>query len=560
MSGAGQSNLSTGVAALLQDQLLNVPVRPDSPEEQDFLELDFDPGSDDSDSSDDSGQGREEVLVPKSANLGVPHKPPSPLRLLPEPFLLNSVQETLSPRSASSRRASQNSLRESLECSSVSPELTLPVFSQPTREIRTRTLKPTEINFQNNNNDSEGSKQKVESSELPCTSCDYKRNPPPISAPSPVFPPLPVSAVRSVPLTSPAEEAPTLNMPRSKSLNNNISTCLASESSSKEEDKILLCGNRLLLREALMFGTENLNINEALSKLSVRETRAKCPVGYPRAMIWSEKDASRKQVSQLGTSACGATAVMNVLIALNVNVDEADVCRAVAIRLRREKSDLPDYLLSRSEAGCNHLDLIAGVRQLCGDRVVGRFFPMYNRSYSLTSWLAGWISRGCVPVATLNVQKAEVGAGGVIADAWHHQMIWGVSGTEIFLTNPLQVLSEHYLLPQLDSPSELLVRREDVVSRFTCDTDLAQLVSSQPDSGFSERWRTSNVLGQVVNALREEKTLLHPDSENCTVTSHIKIPASYQSGITLFCDNSDPEVLALLHSTADFPIKNTLIR
>merc|ERR1712142_18684 len=98
VSGAGQSNLSTGVAALLQDQLLNVHLRSDSPDEPDFLELDFDPGSDASDSSSDSGQGREEDVIPGSnsplivaAGVVATSRDSSPSRLLPETSLLNPI-------------------------------------------------------------------------------------------------------------------------------------------------------------------------------------------------------------------------------------------------------------------------------------------------------------------------------------------------------------------------------------------------------------------------------------------------------------------------------------
>ena len=35
-----------------------------------------------------------------------------------------------------------------------------------------------------------------------------------------------------------------------------------------------------------------------------------------RAMIWSEYDAYLLQVKQIGTSACGATAVINVLVSI----------------------------------------------------------------------------------------------------------------------------------------------------------------------------------------------------------------------------------------------------
>ena len=62
VAGAGQSNLSTGVAALIQDQMVSSPltpvVRSFSPD-QDFIEMDFDPGSesDEEGASQDSGQG-----------------------------------------------------------------------------------------------------------------------------------------------------------------------------------------------------------------------------------------------------------------------------------------------------------------------------------------------------------------------------------------------------------------------------------------------------------------------------------------------------------------------
>ena len=64
VAGAGQSNLSTGVAALIQDQMLTSPhsprVRSFSPD-QDFIEMDFDPGSETEDGSrdGDSGQGQD---------------------------------------------------------------------------------------------------------------------------------------------------------------------------------------------------------------------------------------------------------------------------------------------------------------------------------------------------------------------------------------------------------------------------------------------------------------------------------------------------------------------
>lgn len=69
------------------------------------------------------------------------------------------------------------------------------------------------------------------------------------------------------------------------------------------------------------------------------------------AMLWSIQEALERQTLQIGASACGATAVVDVLRALGVDVSPQEADRCVQTRLRRNESPLPDYLLSRSEAG-----------------------------------------------------------------------------------------------------------------------------------------------------------------------------------------------------------------
>ena len=48
-----------------------------------------------------------------------------------------------------------------------------------------------------------------------------------------------------------------------------------------------------------------------------------------------------------------------------------------------------------------------------------------RRSFQLVRWLAGWLRRGAVPVATLNLQRG-VPPQQTVPDAWHHQMAFGV--------------------------------------------------------------------------------------------------------------------------------------
>lgn len=250
---------------------------------------------------------------------------------------------------------------------------------------------------------------------------------------------------------------------------------------------------------------------------------------------------------QLGTSACGATALVNALAALEVDFPLPLLLEAVATRQRRPDATLPDYLLSRARAGCSHRDLAAAAARVT-PRILTRFFPFHRRAVGVAAWLARWIAAGCVPILTLNVQRAVLRPGDTPADAWHHQMVWGVADREVYLANPLEVVQERELVPQLDSPSELLVRRADVVARCEPATDLLQL------RDFGEDWRRMNVLGQVVNLLREERREVREEGP-AAVTSHLRIPADYAAGATLCCLLDHAEAARRLREAPELPLR-----
>ncbi|KAK5847515.1 hypothetical protein PBY51_016635 [Eleginops maclovinus] len=243
--------------------------------------------------------------------------------------------------------------------------------------------------------------------------------------------------------------------------------------------------------------------------------------GADEAMLWSFQEALERQTLQIGASACGATAVVDVLKALCVDVAPEEADRCVQTRQRRNESPLPDYLLSRSEAGATHAQLIQGAQQASKGKVVGRFFHLHpQRRVGLVHWLARWIRSGAVPVATMNMQLA-VPDGEEVPDAWHHQLIFGVAPNVVFMTNPLDVESEAEVHQRLCSESVLLIRREDVLLRLTPDCCLSGLSDTQSDP----RWRALDVEGQVKQVVQEE------DQPRLT---HIRIPAAYRSGVTLF--------------------------
>ncbi|KAK2147563.1 hypothetical protein LSH36_547g04001 [Paralvinella palmiformis] len=227
-----------------------------------------------------------------------------------------------------------------------------------------------------------------------------------------------------------------------------------------------------------------------------------------KVMLWTEYQAYVLQVSQIGTSACGATAVINVLKCFDMYVDRDKVCEAIKTNLRAEAAPVGEYLLSRSMAE----DLISGIRQLTNGAIVGRFFALYpQRDISMLQWLGEWIEKGAVPVVTLNRQRA-VPQGWVIPDAWHHQMVYGVGPKGIYLTNPLEIVPDYVIQKQLCS--------------------------------------------QVVNVLREEKA---PRVGNqCPIlTSHVTIPAWYKSGVTLFVQSNSDAHSQLMELPDELPVKRS---
>jgi len=541
VAGAGQSNLSTGVAVVIQDQLMSRRFSPD----QDFIEMDFlsDSSDESSESSGDSGQGREEpeqeidgqqqlqrdldimedpleLEIGEPAGISVAH-PTSSVLLLPT----NNNLPSAKTESVGCRDCDQE------ERPSRSPLLPAPYRSPLPQPPSPLPPQPHPISLPLSNTTAE-----LPFFPLHPSGDSYSHS----------VPPQPSSA----PVLSPCEDSEPPSLPRSRSLNSSLGSCPASSHSHTKVASLSLCGTRLSQREALIFKVSSPRAGVSTEALSpVPPLPPPCPPA--RAMLWSEKEALGKQVSQLGPSACGATALVNVGLAMRLSSEQVrQLGESVSTRLRRGESQLADYLLSRAEAGCTHEDLINGAHTSLPGHIVTRFFPMHRRNVQLSPWLASFLSVGCVPVVTLNPQVLPPRGGEDVADAWHHQMVWGVSGPQVYLTNPLEMVSVDTLLPQLTSDSVLLVRRADVLQRVNSQTDLMDI------DRLGERWASHNVVGQVANLLREErKALLY----GCPLpTSHLRVPASYSAGVTIFCLASNQKGVARLRSAMELPYSDQL--
>ena len=240
------------------------------------------------------------------------------------------------------------------------------------------------------------------------------------------------------------------------------------------------------------------------------------------------------------------------------------------LKARALDAPLPEYLLSRSKAGCTGEELIESMAILCArnpslltvgnrPRVSGNFVPfseLLSRGKSLINFCGEELRRGHCLVVTLNLQL-------VGNDAWHHQVVYGIdTDTEVlYCLNPHCQYSQQLATSFLSTDSTLLVRREDVIERFARPGGDESIYSLS-------RWKEYKVQEQIedmMNALARSnpaefgsntdsndyaKTIYSRSgfvaqsarsvatNEVRAVADYIRIPAEYVGGISIFSARS----------------------
>jgi hypothetical protein len=223
--------------------------------------------------------------------------------------------------------------------------------------------------------------------------------------------------------------------------------------------------------------------------------------------------------TQMGKSACGPTAVKNILLTLKcIHGDKrnsssnspakstTDGCgsslRYVPIRVPADStimsiiparqrdydtSSLVDYIISRAKAGTTHIDLVQGINILCGEifpenqqeidispattpsvdenvplSIKHRFFSfdprLDNPKDYFLNWLGYWMSKGCVPLLTENLFI-------IGNDALHHQTVYGIDGEYLLLTNPVDRVHVDIVYNWISSPGFLIIPEDHILSR-----------------------------------------------------------------------------------------------
>ena len=259
--------------------------------------------------------------------------------------------------------------------------------------------------------------------------------------------------------------------------------------------------------------------------------------------LWTHEEASEVEVKQLATSGCGATAVMTVIKALDPQreIQAEEVLKISVLRNRANDAPLPQYLASRSVAGCSGEEILGSVRAFYSNAapssttLVSQFYPCctgLNTAYlsslkleypqlerdfaidgtsNLIEWLANKIKDGQCIVATLNLQLLG-------NDAWHHQVVYAVDLTErlIWCLNPMCCYSENMFKSFLCTPSILVIKAGDVKSRH-------HLVGGDESIYAQEKWLELKVASQIQRCI---------DARDHS--QDILIPAVYKGGISTY--------------------------
>jgi hypothetical protein len=142
------------------------------------------------------------------------------------------------------------------------------------------------------------------------------------------------------------------------------------------------------------------------------------------------------------------------------------------------------------------------------------------------------------------------------SSSWQHRIIYGISSRSIYLMNPMEIRTPQQLYEQLTVESITYVARQDIIQRYNrCPMPLTPLAMHMNQSnGFSDRrWRTMNVLGQIINVLREDRQSEENEARNLPyrpTVAHVRIPSTCSSGILIFSKDFNQLINAI-----DLPLR-----
>ena len=253
----------------------------------------------------------------------------------------------------------------------------------------------------------------------------------------------------------------------------------------------------------------------------------------------SENEMKKISINQIGKSACGPTAIINVLNSLDIPSPSPEkILEIVPARLRNyETNNLLEYLISRILAGTNHNDLINALLKITNNNLIAKFFIInpYEDKIKFKEFLNKLFNLKCSLIFTENLFL-------VGNDAWHHQMCYGIKDNLLYLTNPFETVTINQIFNYITNGNFMIIPKEHVLNRKIEKEDLKEFEK--------EKWENFSVKEQIINIIYKEKLKKNNINKNeyINIFSDLIIPYGGLGGISVFCKNDNKEASDFLNS------------
>ena len=250
----------------------------------------------------------------------------------------------------------------------------------------------------------------------------------------------------------------------------------------------------------------------------------------------SENEMKNISINQIGKSACGPTAIINVLNSLDIPSPSPEkILEIVPARLRNyETNNLLEYLISRILAGTNHIDLINALLKITNNNLTAKFFVLnpYENKIKFKNFLYKLFELKCSLIFTENLFL-------IGNDAWHHQMSYGIKDNLLYLTNPFETVTINQMFNYITNGNFMIIPKEHVFNRKIEEGDLKELEK--------EKWLNFSVKEQIINMFYKEK-IKKNEKKNVNAFNDLIIPYGGLGGISVFCKNDNKEAIDYLNN------------
>ncbi len=256
-------------------------------------------------------------------------------------------------------------------------------------------------------------------------------------------------------------------------------------------------------------------------------------------MLKTEEEMKEIASSQIGKSACGPTAVLNILSILNYSniPKKEELLNLFPARIRNYKTNnLREYLLSRIKAGTIHSEIIDCIEKISNKEIIGKFF-VFNQYTNITKFeefLFECFSKNIAMMFTENLFILG-------NDAWHHQASYGIDLKNhlIYLTNPIETVPSYQVFNWITTGQWMIIPKDHLKNKIVTQEDQIEFLT--------EKWNSFSILQQLYYLSKENDNKMDSFTEGYSRYQDLTIPYGGIGGISMFCSINNKEGMDFLN-------------